>query len=287
VHEAFLSNYLIGLREGLEATLVVSILIAFLVKSGRRERLAQVWLGVGVAVALSVGLGAVLSFVAADLLSDRQRDLFVGVSSIVAVGFVTWMIFWMRRFAHSLASDLRGRMEQAARLGPLAVAVTAFFAVAREGLETALLFYTAAQNASRTTAPLVGLLLGLACAVGLGTLMVVGGLRINLGRFFLGTGVLLILVAAGIARYAVHDLTDAGVMPWAHAVAFDVSRFYDEGAWYAAVLGGMFNLSSAPTVLEVVVWVGYAVPVLAVFLRRVRPGVVKRSPPVTAGVRSG
>ncbi len=166
--QAFLGNYLIGLREGLEATLVVSILVACLVKSDRSGRLPQVWLGVGAAVALSVGFGFVLTYVAEDLLDFQQKELFGGITSILAVVFVTWMIFWMRRFARSLARDLRGRLEQALGMGTLAVVVMAFLAVAREGLETALLFYTAAQGATTSSGPLLGISAGVATAVGLG-----------------------------------------------------------------------------------------------------------------------
>ncbi len=270
MRDAFFGNYLIGLREGLEAVLVVSILVAFLVKSDRRERLWQVWLGVGVAAGLSVGFGAVLFFVAEDLLDFEQRELFEAITSIAAVGFVTWMIFWMRRFARRIAADLRGRLEVAVGLGSVAVVAMAFLAVVREGLETALIFFAAAQGASSTIAPLIGLLAGIGTSIALGWLIYAGAVRINLSTFFRWTGALLILVAAGILKYGVHDLQEAGVLPGLNTYAYDISGWYDPSAWYAALLGGMFNLTATSSVWEVIAWAGYAVPVLLLFLRPAR-----------------
>jgi high-affinity iron transporter len=266
---AFLGNYLIGLREGLEATLVVSILVAFLVKSGRREKLVPVWVGVVVAVAISVGFGAFLFYVR-DVLSFEQRELFEAVTSVVAVCFVTWMIFWMRRFARKLAGDLRSKLEQAITLGTVAVVAMAFFAVVREGLETATLFFAAAQGASGS-GPLLGITTGVVTAIVIGWLLYLSAVRINLTTFFTWTGLLLILVAAGILKYGVHDFQEAGILPGINTLAFDVSAWYDPSAWYAALLGGMFNLTPAPTVLETIAWVAYAVPVLVAFLVPARP----------------
>ncbi len=141
------ANFLIGLREGLEATLVVSILIAYLVQIERRDRLAPIWIGVGAAVLLSVAFGAILTFTSSQL-TFEQQEIFGGVTSIIAVGFVTGMIFWMRRTARTMRHDLDGKMAAALEVGAVALAVTAFIAVAREGLETALFFWSAAQASS-------------------------------------------------------------------------------------------------------------------------------------------
>lgn len=268
---ALLGNYLIGLREGLEATLVVSILIAFLVKSGRRERLVQVWVGVVAAVVLSVGFGAILTYVAEDLLDFQQKELFEAVTSILAVVFVTWMIFWMRRFSRQLAKDLRGRLEQAIGMGSAAVVVMAFLAVAREGLETALLFYSAAQGATTSSGPLVGIAAGVLTSIGLGWFIYAGAIRVNLTVFFRWTGLALILVAGGIFKYGVHDLQESGVLPGLTTYAFDLSGSYDGSTWYAALLGGMVNFTATPTVLETIAWGAYVVPVLILFLLPQRP----------------
>ncbi|HEX6497817.1 MAG TPA: iron uptake transporter permease EfeU [Micromonosporaceae bacterium] len=268
---AVLGNYLIGLREGLEATLVVSILVAFLVRSGRRERLAQVWAGVVAAVLLSVGFGALLTFVAEDLLSPAGHELFDAVTSVAAVAFVTWMIFWMRRTARRLSGDLRGKLADALSMGAFAVVGMAFLAVVREGLETTLLFYAAAQGATTSRGPLLGITLGVATAVALGYLMYRSAVKINLSRFFTWTGLLLILVAAGIFKYGIHDFQESGVLPGGETHAFDISAWFNPDTWYAALLGGMFNISATPSVLEVVAWFAYAVPVLVLFLWPSRP----------------
>jgi len=278
VRAAILGNYLIGLREGLEATLVVSILVAFLVKSGRRERLPQVWAGAGAAVAVSVGFGALLTFVASDVLPGERRELFDAITSVAAVAFVTWMIFWMRRTARRFSGDLRARLAQAIGMGAFAVVGMAFLAVVREGLETAMLFYAAAQGATTSAGPLLGISLGVATAVTLGWGLYASALRINLTTFFTWTGLLLIGVAAGIFKYGVHDFQEAGVLPGLGTHAFDISGVLDPNAWYAALIAGMFNITPAPTVLETVAWLAYGVPVLALFLRRGRKPAAAQAP---------
>ncbi len=215
-------NFLIGLREGLEAALVVSVLVAYLVRTGRRSSLRYVWAGVGVAVALSVVVGALLQFTSASL-SFEAQERFGGVMSIIAVGFVTWMIFWMRRASRSLSAELRGRLDAAVAIGGLAVVLMAFVAVAREGLETSVFFWAAAQATGSTTTPLVGFSLGLATAIGLGLAIYRSALRINLSAFFFWTGLLLIFVAAGVLSYGVHDLQEAGDLPGLNTLLFDVS----------------------------------------------------------------
>jgi high-affinity iron transporter len=264
-----LATYLIGLREGLEATLVVSILIAFLVKADRKDRLPQVWAGVALAVALSVGFGWLLSYTSTTLLREyEQRELFEAVTSILAVVFVTWMIFWMRRAARSIAGDLRGRLADALAVGSIAVAVMAFLSVVREGLETSLIFYSAVQGAEANGRPLLALLAGIGTAVLIGFLMYATAVRINLTVFFTVTGSLLILVAAGILKYGVHDLQESGVLPGLNTLAYDVSGVLDPSAWYTALLTGMFNITPTASVTEAIAWVAYAVPVLFLFLRK-------------------
>jgi high-affinity iron transporter len=266
-----LATYLIGLREGLEATLVVSILIAFLVKSERTDRLKQVWIGVALAVALSVFFGWLLSYTETSLLDDyRQQEIFEAVTSIAAVCFATWMIFWMRRAARGIAGELRNRLQDALAVGSFAVGFMAFLAVVREGLETSLIFYSAVQGANLNGGPLYALIGGIATAVALGYLMVATAVRINLSVFFTVTGTLLILVAAGIFKYGVHDLQEAGVLPGIGTLAYQAGGVLDPSTWYATLLTGMFNLTAEPTVLEVVAWIAYGVPVLLLFLWRPR-----------------
>ena len=260
---AVLASYLIGLREGLEGALVVSILVAYLVKSGRAERLPQVWIGAGVALALSVGFGAGLTYAGVAL--GAKKELFEAVTSVLAVAFVTWMIFWMRRTARRLKGELTHRLAEALKLGGFAVVAMAFFTVAREGLETALLFFAAVQGATTEAGPLLGISAGVVTAVVIGYLLYKAAIRINLGRFFTWTGVLLVLVAAGIFKYGIHDFQEAG-LSGLDVHAYDISAWYDPSAWYAALLGGMFNVTPQPSVAETVGWVAYAAIVLTLFL---------------------
>ncbi|MGZ4505926.1 MAG: iron uptake transporter permease EfeU [Blastococcus sp.] len=282
--QAFLASYLIGLREGLEATLVVSILLAYLVKAGRRRQLVPMWAGVAAAVALSVLFGALLTYTGTTLLADtRSRELFEAITSVVAVVLVTWMIFWMRRTARRLKGELTGRLETAVGAGALAVAGIALVSVVREGLETALLFYAAAQGASSGATPLIAITAGVLSAIALGFGLYAGALRVNLTRFFTVSGVLLVVVAAGILKYGVHDFQEAGVLPGLGARAFDITGALDPNSWYGAAIAGMFNISATPTVLETVAHLVYVVPVLAAFLWPARPAAVAARPIAAAG----
>ncbi|QDQ11227.1 iron uptake transporter permease EfeU [Streptomyces spectabilis] len=265
-------NYLIGLREGLEASLVVCILVAYLVKTERRDALAPVWTGIGVAVALSLGFGCALTFGSQELTFEAQEAL-GGSLSILAVALVTWMVFWMRRTARHLRAELHGRLDAALRMGTAALVATAFLAVGREGLETAL-FVWASVRASNdgSHGPLLGVVLGLLTAVALGWLFYRGALRINLAKFFTWTGAMLVVVAAGVLAYGVHDLQEARFLGGLEDKAFDISATIPPDSWYGTVLKGVFNFQPNPTVLQVVVWSLYLVPVLALFLAPARTG---------------
>jgi high-affinity iron transporter len=260
------ASYLIGLREGLEATLVVSVLVAFLVKGDRKDRLPLVWAGVIAAVALSVGFGALLTFTAAHL-GHQQQELFDAITSLLATVFVTWMIFWMRRAARSLSGELRTKLNDALQLGSTAVAVMAFLAVVREGLETSLLFFASVQGATTSATPLIGISLGILTSIVLGWGIYKSAMKINLTTFFTWTGLLLILVAAGIFKYGVHDLQEANILPGLSTQAFDISAILPPDSWWGALVSGMFNITPQPSVLETIAWIVYAVPTLILFLR--------------------
>ncbi|WP_239164936.1 iron uptake transporter permease EfeU [Actinoplanes palleronii] len=264
---AFFASYLIGLRDGLEAALVVSILVTLLARSQRRDGLLPLWAGVVLALLCAAALGAILTYVATSVLSGVRLELFEAITSLVAVAMVTWMIFWMRSSARTIKTELTGKLTEALGLGRFAVAALAFVAVIRESVEMVLLVFSAAQAASETVAPLLGMLAGVGSAVLLGVLMYAAVARVNLGRLFTGTGVLLVLVAAGIAKYAVHGFQVAGLLPGSTAVAYDWSATIAPTSWYGTVLAATINVTSSATVLEIAAWLTYAILILILFLR--------------------
>lgn len=261
-----LGNYLIGLREGLEASLVVCILVAYLVKTGRRDALRPVWLGIGIACGVSLAFGGALEFGSQELTFEAQ-ELLGGSLSIVAVGLVTWMVFWMRRTARHLKGDLHGRLDEALRMGTGALVATALLAVGREGLETALFVWASVRAGGEgRSGPLVGVLLGIASAIVLGWLFYRGAVRINLARFFTWTGSMLVVVAAGVLAYGVHDLQEARFLGGLQDKAFDITETVPPDSWYGTLLKGVFNFQPDPTVVQVTVWALYLIPTLVFFL---------------------
>jgi high-affinity iron transporter len=264
------ANFLIGLREGLEASLVVGILVAYLVRTNNRRRLLPMWLGVAAAVTISLAAGALLTFTSHSL-SFKAQETFGGVMSLVAVVFVTGMIFWMRKQSRHLKGDLQGKLDLALRGGTWAVVGMAFLAVAREGLETALFLWPALRSAGSGFAPATGAVLGLVTATVIGWLIYRRSVSLNLARFFKVTGALLIVVVAGVLAYGIHDLQEAGVLPGLNSLAFDVTRWVPPSSWYGTLLKGIFNFSPAATWLEVVAYFGYIVPTMYLFFRPTSP----------------
>jgi high-affinity iron transporter len=286
-----LANFLIGLREGLEAALVVGILIAYVTKIGRRDVLKRLWLGVGLAVAVSLGLGALLTFGAYGLSFEAQEAI-GGSLSIVATGFVTWMVFWMLRTSRSLKGHLQHDIDRNLVGAGWGLVLLAFLSVGREGIETALFIWAAVQATGSSTFPLVGAALGIGAAVVLGWLIYRGVVRINLSKFFAWSGGFLIIVAAGVLSYGVHDLQEAGILPGLNNLAFDVSAAVPPDSWYGTLLKGTVNFSPATTWLELTVWVLYFVPTMFFFLRVVfraapapRVAVTPAAQPTPQGVR--
>lgn len=263
------ANFLIGLREGLEASLVVGILVAYLARTHRRDLLPKVWLGVGFAVAVSLAAGAALTFGPRGLSFEAQETI-GGTLSIVAVGFVTWMIFWMARTSRALRAELEGRLAVAVAAGGTSLVLLSALAVGREGLETALFVWAAAQATGSTTAPLIGAFLGLAVAVVLGIGVYLGAVRLNLATFFRWTGAALVIVAGGVLAYGIHDLQEARILPGLNTIAFDVTDTIPPSSWYGTLLKGTVNFSPRTTVLEAIAWTCYVVPVLFLFWRSVR-----------------
>jgi high-affinity iron transporter len=216
-------------------------------------------------------------------MSFEQQELFGGTMSLIAVAFVTGMIFWMRGTARRISGELRGKLDNAVGVGPLAIVLVAFLSVGREGLETAVFFYATTDSAGENSGPLVGFLIGIAVAIALGWAIYRGALTVNLSRFFTVTGVLLVFVAAGVLGYGLHDLQEAAFIPGLDTLAFDLSGPMPEDSWYGALLKGVFNYSARTTVLQAIAWVAYIAVTLTVFLWPAK----KQAPvPVSQGAQS-
>jgi len=278
-----LANFLIGLREGLEAALVVAILVAYLVRIDQRALLPRLWAGVGLAIGLSLVAVAALQ-ITGSALSDAAAEAFAGVMSLVAVGLITWMIFWMAANARALKAHLHGEVDQALARGSWALALVAFFAVGREGLETALFLWTGMRASGETVAPVIGAVLGLATAIVLGFLIYAGAVRLNLSRLFFWTGIGLVVIAAGVLRYAVHELQEVNWLPGKDAYVLDLSGVIDPAGPVAGVIRAVFNIVPTMTLLELLAWGGYLVVVLVLFVRKVRNSGPR--PAVAAGAQA-
>jgi high-affinity iron transporter len=273
----------IALREGVEASLIVGIIAAFLVKEGRMDAIKQMWVGIGIAVALCVGV-AVLLEVIGQQLPQREQEGLETVIGLIAVSAVTYMIVWMRRNARGIKAALEGDAASAlARGSAIALVAMAFLAVLREGFETSVFLLAAFQDSTDTTAAGAGAIIGLLLAVGIGIGLYRGGVRINLNRFFKITGLILVFVAAGLLSTSVHTAHEAG---WVHSLqsqAIDLTWLVQPGTISGALLTGMLGLQPTPTIGETAIYLLYAIPMTIYVLwpDRLR---VRRAP---APARSG
>jgi high-affinity iron transporter len=255
-------TFVITLREGVEAALIVGIIAAFLVKEGRRDALRQMWIGVAIAVALCVGAAIVLEVVGQEL-PQREQEGLETVIGLIAVMAVTYMIVWMRRNARGIKATLEGEAASALAAGStMALVAMAFLAVLREGLETSVFLLAAFQNATDTTAAGSGAVLGLVAAIAIGLGLYRGGVRINLTRFFRITGVVLVFVAAGLLATSAHTAHEAGWINGLQGQAVDLSWLVQQGTISGSLLTGMLGLQPTPTVIEASLYLVYAVPML-------------------------
>jgi high-affinity iron transporter len=269
------------LREGLEAALIVGIICAYLVKLGRRDALPRIFLGVGAAIGLSIVAGLVIVLTIGRLPLVVQETI-EGLAALFAVGVLTWMLFWMRRQGRALKGELERGVDDALAIGSTtALFWLAFVAVIREGLETVLFLFAIGSSAGDTVPFLLAAAAGLAVAVGIGYAIFALGVRIDLRRFFTITGIVLIFVSAGLVAFAIAEFTEAGLLP-VTPVVFDLSAVLPESSPLGSVLAGLFGYRSAPTVLEVVGYVAYLVPVLILFVWGGRPKPVAATPAPTA-----
>lgn len=264
--------FIIALREGIEAALIVSILLAYLKQLQRTDRSKLVWWGTGLALAVSIAAGTLIFAVGGEF-EGTAEQVFEGLVTLSAVVVLTWMIFWMRRQGARIKSELQEKVDTALVAGGFALAALAFFAVLREGIETALFIFAAAEGtaveAGGIGGQLIGAALGLGLATVLGILLYRGGIRLNLRTFFRVTGAVLIVIAAGLFAYSIHELQEAGWFPVLEAHAFDLSAALPDDSGVGAVLRGLVGYNADPTVLEVASWLAYLVVIGALYLRPV------------------
>jgi high-affinity iron transporter len=258
--------FLIMLREGMEAALIVGIVAGYLEKTGRSRWLPAVWTGVVVAALLCLALGLALDAASAEF-PQKEQELFEGLVGLVAVAVLTWMVFWMRKAARSIGAELRQSVDVALASGSgsgVALVAMVFLAVGREGLESVFFLLATFQQNVGPWVP-IGALLGLACAVLIGYGIYRGGVRLDLRRFFAWTGVFIIFVAAGLLAGALRAFHEAGLWNEFQTIAFDLSRILPADGVLGTVLAGLFGYSDTPTVGEVAIYLLYLVPALLLF----------------------
>ncbi len=261
-----LPSFVITLREGLEAALIIGIVAAFLVREGRPDALKRMWIGVGAAVAVCLAVGVVLRLVDQEL-PERGQQVLETVIAFVAVAMVTYMIVWMKQHARELRGSLEGSAATAVAAGSAgALVAMAFFSVFREGFETAVFLIAVFQQGSSPVAAGIGAVLGLVAALAIGWGIYRGGVRLNLQRFFKATGVILVVVAAGLFASGVHSAQELGWIGGADDGFLDLSWLVHPGTWTASLMTGILGLRESMSSAMVIGWLLYAVPMTAFVL---------------------
>jgi high-affinity iron transporter len=264
------TTFVIGLREGLEAALIVGIVAAFLIQNGGRKSLKAMWAGVGLAILVCLGVAFALSY-ADQRLPLRARATMEGALTLMAVAGVTYMLVWMKRHSRNLKTDLEAKTAAALdQNSTKALIVLAFVAVIREGLETAIFLFAILGGSSNVALGLFGALLGILIATGLGFAIYKGGARINLSRFFRLTGVVLVLVAAGLVASSIHEFAEAGVFPWWQGPAIDLTAIVAPGTIRAGLVTAFLGFQAVPTYAELAGWLLFMVPAVWYVLHRPR-----------------
>ena len=290
----FTTGLLTGLREGVEAALIVSIVLAYLAKTGNQRYFGRIWAGVVAAIGVSVGIGLVL-WVTIGGLESPAEQVFEGLTMLLAAAVVTWMLFWMRRTSANIRGELHAGIDRALTDGGAwALSILAFTAVIREGIETSLFLLgqvTAATDSEvGALSTLVGALIGMVIAIGIGYAFYRGAQVINLRTFFRWTGIALIFIAAGLLSHAVHEFVEIGVITVGTSTAFDISSVLPhEGDGFLATIGqllrAMFGYTSNPEWITLLTWLAYVVVVMFLYLRPIKPATAKHGRGEPAGSR--
>ncbi|AUY25689.1 MAG: iron uptake transporter permease EfeU [Mixta calida] len=263
--------FLIMLREGLEAALIVSLIASYLKRTQRTRWFGAMWAGVFIAAALCLALGLFINATTGEF-PQKQQELFEGIVAVIAVVILTWMVFWMRKVSRNVKAQLEEAVDQALQKGGnngWALVLMVFLAVAREGLES-VFFLLAAFTQDVGLAPPVGAVLGLLCAAAIGALIYWGGVRLNLAKFFKWTSLFIIFVAAGLAAGAIRAFHEAGLWNHYQSVAFDLSATLSTHTLFGTLLESLLGYQEAPSVSEVVVWLIYLIPALLLFFTPTR-----------------
>jgi len=267
---AFFGGFVTGLREGVEAALIVAIIAGYLARTGEARRIPTVLLGAATAVGVSIAVGAGI-FVFVGELEEPYEQMLEAATMLLAAGIVTWMLFWMKRQSRGMASDLHARVDRALDHGGMwGLTFLAFTAVIREGIETAIFLIgqaSAARDTGGAGGVVLGALLGLGAAVGIGYAVYAGSRRIDLRLFFRISGVLLIFIAAGLLSRAVHELAEIGVITVATQQAFDLTAVLPHNEGVGMFLRAMFGYSATPELVTFAVWITYVVVVLWLYLK--------------------
>ncbi|HSS31780.1 MAG TPA: iron uptake transporter permease EfeU [Solirubrobacterales bacterium] len=267
-------TFVITLREGVEASLIVGIIAAFLVKEGRQDALRQMWFGVAIAVVLCTIVGVGLDLIGEQLPQQEQEGM-ESIIGVIAVATISYMIVWMTRHSRGIKAELEGEAASALATGStMALVGMAFLAVLREGFETSVFLLAVFQDATDIAAAAAGAVLGLLCAVLIGLALYRGGVRLNLSRFFRFTGLILVFVAAGLLASAAHTAHEAGWITSMQSQAIDLSWLVKPGEISGSLLTGMLGLQPRPVTIEVIVYLAYAIPMALYVLwpQRFRPG---------------
>ncbi len=283
---AFSGGLLTGLREGVEAALIVAIVLAYLAKTGNARHFGKIWLGTVAAIAVSVAAGVVL-YQTVGGFEEPYEQIFEGAAMLLAAGVVTWMLFWMRRQAASVKGDLQAAVDRVLTEGSIwGLALLAFTAVIREGIETSL-FLVGQATSTRADAPsvILGAVIGLGIAAAIGVGFYQGSRRLNLQAFFRWTGIALVFIAAGLLSHAIHEFVEVGVITVGTQTAYDISATLPDDTGVGQFLRAIFGYSARPEAITLIAHVVYVVTVLALYLRPVRPPAAKASPTPAGAAR--
>ncbi len=275
------SAFLITLREGLEAALIIGIILAYLARSDNRQAFKQVWLGTGLAVVASLIAGAVI-FVVAGEFSGRAEEIFEGIAMFLAAGVLTWMIFWMRKQAVGIRGHVQDQVQSALAAGSsFGLLALTFIVVVREGVETALFLFATTRVEESAALSAAGGILGLAVAIVIGYGLYRGASRLNLRMFFNVTSLLLIVFAAGLLAHGIHEFQEVGIIPTVVEHVWDINNILSENSGVGEFLKAIAGYNGNPSVIEVI---GYGVYLATVLTLYLRPSAARRKVGVEAGV---